>query len=218
VDFEELGLRIRAGEGSTVEWKRELSSVDRAGAILCSFLNGTGGLLVVGIADDGERVGAPDPPAAVADLREAASRLLPPQEIAIHDIPLDAARSLVVAEVTPARKPPVLMWHTDGEEVAYVRDGPSTRRAERDDLRALSSAMGREPGEDDLDDHEVDCLRAIAAMPNTAMKAVVHALHRGRRDGRLTLKRLQRRGYLVRLHTGRFRLTPFAHEAIEKRR
>lgn len=217
MDFEALSLRLRAGGGSTIEWERELPSVDRAGAILCSFANGTGGLLVVGIADDGDRVGAPDPEAAAADLREAASRLLPPQEIRIHDVPLDETRSLVVASIEPARKPPILMWHVNGDEVAYVRDAASTRRAEKDDLRALSSAQGREPGEDDLDDDEVDCLREIAAMKSTALKAVVNALHRGRRDGRLTLKVLQRRGYLARLEDGRFSVTPFAFEAIHKR-
>lgn len=217
MDFEALSLRMRAGEGSETEWKRELPSVDRVGATLCSFANGTGGLLVVGIADDGDRVGASDPEAAAADLREAASRLLPPQEIEIHNVPLDADRSLVVAQIGPARKPPILMWHTDGEEVPYVRDAASTRRAEKDDLRALSSSQSREPGEDDLDDDEVASLRAIAGMKSTAMKTVVNALHRGRRDGRLTLKKLQRRGYLARLEDGRFSLTPFAFEAIRKR-
>jgi len=217
MEFEALSLRICAGEGSTIEWKRELDSIGRAGAILCSFANGTGGLLVIGIADDGDRVGAPDPEAAAADLREAASRLLPPQAIQIHDVPLGETRKLVVASIEPARKPPILMWHIDGEEVAYVRDAASTRRAEKDDLRALSSSQSRDPGEDDLDDDEVDCLRIIASMKSTAMKAVVSALHHGRRNARLALKRLQRRGYLARLESGRFSLTPFAHEAIQKR-
>ena len=77
--------------------------------------------------------------------------------------------------------------------------------------------VGGDEIEDDLDDDEITCLRAIAGMKNTALKAVVNALHRGRRDGRLTLKVLQRRGYLARLENGRFCLTPFAYEAIQKR-
>jgi len=215
MDAEALGRLIRAGEGPTIEWKRELNDPDRAGAVLAAFANGIGGRLVVGVADDASLVGLTDPEAAAAVLEEAASRLLPRQEITLSRIE-SGDRTVVVAAIEPAARPPVRMWHTDGSEVAYIREGASTRRAEKDDLRALSSAQGRDRGEDPLNEEEARALREILRMKNTAMKAVINSLHRGRREGRLLLKRLQRRGYLVRKSDGRFALTPFAHQALDR--
>jgi len=216
MDPEALGRLIRAGEGPTIEWKRELDGPDRAGATLSAFANGVGGRLAVGVGDDGSLVGVTDPEAVAALLTEAASRLLPPQEIALDRIEVGDLTA-VVAAIEPAPRPPVRMWHRDGSEVAYIREGASTRRAGKDDLRALSSARSRDPEEDDLDAGEARALREILGMKNTAMKAVIGGLHRGRREGRLLLKRLQRRGYLVRKPDGRFALTPFAHRALERR-
>ncbi|MBN2492489.1 MAG: ATP-binding protein [Planctomycetes bacterium] len=216
MDREALGRLLRGGEGACVEFKRELPGVERTGAALAAFSNGTGGWLVVGAGDDGSRPGVPDPAAAAAVLREAAARLLPPQPIRIHRVALDE-RVLLVAEIAPALRPPVRMWHLDGTEVAYVREGASTRRAEKDDLRALSSAGARAPGTDDLDSDEVAVLLEIRAMKRTALRTVVDALRRGRREGRRLLKALQRRGYLVRKEDGRFALTAFAHEALVRR-
>jgi predicted HTH transcriptional regulator len=216
MDREALGRLLRGGEGPRVEWKRELPGVDRTGATLAAFANGTGGCLVVGLGDDGSRAGVADPEAAAEMLREAASRLLPPQPVRIHSVPLDD-RVFLVAEIERADRPPVLMWHLDGSEVAYIREGASTRRAEKDDLRALSSALGRERGEDDLEEGEIAVLLRVRGMERTAMRAVVDGLRLGRREGRSVLKSLQRRGYLVRKSDGRFALTAFAHEALDRR-
>jgi schlafen family protein len=226
MDAEALTRVIRAGEGPTVEWKQQLPDVDRTGAALCAFANGTGGHLAIGVTDEGRLVGVTGGEAAAAGLREAASRLLPPQEPTILTLP-GAEGPVVIAVVKPSVRLPTLLWHTDGSEVAYVRDAASTRRAEKDDLRALSSAwtLTHEATTDDpghgqageLEEHEVTALEAIQRMRNTAMKAVVQALHRGRREGRLVLKSLQRRGYLVRKEDGRFSLTAFAHDVLERK-
>jgi len=208
---------MRAGEGPAVEWKWELPVLDRIGATFSAFANGTGGHLVVGLKNDGTLTGVADPGATEAALHQAASRLLPPQEIGVHRISIKG-RVVIVAMIPPALKPPVLMWHEDGTEVPYIRDGSSTCRARKEDLRAVRSAMGRDTGEDDLDANEVRALQEILTMKNTALKAVVSSLRRGRREGRNLLKGLQRRGYLVRSESGRFSLTPFAHRALDKRR
>lgn len=217
MDTNTLGELVRAGEGPTVEWKVQLPGVDRTGATLCAFANGAGGHLVVGLRDDGFAEGVDDADATARELEEAASRLLPPQPITVEAVQFRGAL-FVVCEIASAKKPPIAMWHVDGEETAYVRVGASTRKASRADLKASWNARGVDDGEDDLSDDEVDALRRIRGMKETAFRSVVSGLHKGTRAGRNLVKALQRRGYLVRGDDGRIALTAHAHRALERRR
>lgn len=213
---EALGALLRAGEGATIEFKRELPDVERVGATLCAFANGAGGHLIVGIRDDGYAAGVADPSATADGLSEAASRLLPVQPIDVMRIDYRGV-PFVVARVESAPKPPVLYWHADGEEVPYVRVDASTRRASRADLKASWTARGFDADDDDLDDDEVDALVRIRAMTHTGLRSVVTGLKRGTRAGRNLVKALQRRGYLVRDADGRIALTALAHAALDRR-
>ncbi len=213
---EALAALLRAGEGATIEFKRELPDIERVGATLCAFANGAGGHLIVGIRDDGFAAGVADPEDAADGIREAASRLLPTQPVEVMQIEYRGV-PFIVARVEAAPKPPVLYWHADGEEVAYVRIDASTRRASRADLKASWNARGFDTDDDDLDDDEVDALVRMRAMTHTGLRSVVTGLKRGTRAGRNLVKALQRRGYLVRDADGRLALTPLAHAALDRR-
>lgn len=52
---------IAAGEGQTVEFKRDISQRSDTAGELIAFANTTGGILLVGVADDGQIVGVPNP-------------------------------------------------------------------------------------------------------------------------------------------------------------
>ena len=52
--------RIEAGEDARTEFKRGLGDFAAVGKTICAFANGDGGLLVLGVDDDGRIVGVPE--------------------------------------------------------------------------------------------------------------------------------------------------------------
>ena len=62
MDWPEVMQRIRSGEDGHTEFKRNAQSFDGIGRALCAFANGDGGLLVIGVDDDGEIVGTTEAP------------------------------------------------------------------------------------------------------------------------------------------------------------
>ena len=53
MDLKDLQSIVAAGESETVEFKKSTAQLPRAGETLCAFLNGNGGLVLIGVAPDG---------------------------------------------------------------------------------------------------------------------------------------------------------------------
>ena len=49
---------IRAGESDRMEFKREARDLSAVGRAVCAFANSSGGVVVIGVDDRGEIVGA----------------------------------------------------------------------------------------------------------------------------------------------------------------
>ncbi len=62
----EVERRIAAGEGAATEFKRALE-FRRVGRAICGFANSGGGVLVLGVADDGGIVGLPGDPQSIQE-------------------------------------------------------------------------------------------------------------------------------------------------------
>ena len=79
----ELLELIAKGEGSHVEFQRELPDDDELARILCAFANTRGGWLIVGVDDDLSPCGCPYPEDALSRLRLVAEEdLKPPLNLA----------------------------------------------------------------------------------------------------------------------------------------
>lgn len=126
---EDLRERIAAGEGKDVEFKRGLPRDAKTARTLCAFANTRGGLLLVGVGDRGEILGAPHPRRTIEQLRAiAAHSIEPPVEVQAGLVTLDG---LPVAwcsvPLSPARPHAVL--EPDGSRRVVVRAGSSNREA-----------------------------------------------------------------------------------------
>lgn len=62
IDWEQVRKRVAHGEDEAVEFKREFGDLKGIGKTLCAFANGGGGLLVLGVDDDGSFVGLSESP------------------------------------------------------------------------------------------------------------------------------------------------------------
>lgn len=135
----DLALNLGTRESATLEFKREVTDRNAIRKAICALANDLanagGGDLIIGVDDKGQPVGGVD----VSD-----SALLKITEYRDQGLILDRPSMVVTAEkyqghdvirvrVNASRTPPVRF-----DNVVYVRPGPSTRRANRDDERVLS--------------------------------------------------------------------------------
>jgi len=118
-DLERLAAK---GESEDVEFKKSTSQLRRAGETLCGFLNGTGGLVLVGVTSEGQIVGQ-----TVADstLREVAAmleRFEPAAPVRIHRVPVKKHEEAIVLQAAGAFDARPFVF--DGR--AYQRVGTTT--------------------------------------------------------------------------------------------
>ena len=76
LDADSLRALIAEGEGVRLEFKRGLPRPERLARTLCAFANTRGGLLVVGVEDNGRPYGVPRPTEVLAELRRVAAEAI----------------------------------------------------------------------------------------------------------------------------------------------
>lgn len=133
----EIAERIAEREGKALEFKRGLPGDTKVARTLCAFANTRGGLLLVGVGDRGELVGAPRPPETVARLRAVArERLEPPLDVLAGLVELEGRRiAWCSVPLSPGR--PHAALDDAGERTVLVRVGSSNRRASGATLAAI---------------------------------------------------------------------------------
>lgn len=159
---EELAALIARGEGKELEFKRGLPRDEKAARTLTAFANTRGGVLLVGVGDRGELLGAPHPARTAQRLREIATHgVEPPLRVEVELVKL-AERTLVVCSVpvSPARPHSVLRAGGDPETV--VRSGSSNRAAEGATLRALREQRTSKRSLTELERRVLDWVRQVS--------------------------------------------------------
>ncbi len=174
--LDELG-RVVEPEGKTREFKRDLSSPTKPLRTIAAFANSAGGLLVIGVADDGAVIGIDDPLAEEEGLASLIADSISPQLVPAIDIATVAGRTVLIVDVPLSTRRPHYLTSQGLPDGVYVRIGSSTRQAdpalvaelERTargvafedlpepratladlDLATLSAVRGRPTGDEDL--------------------------------------------------------------------
>jgi len=127
----ELLQIIANGEGPTVEFKREFSTnIDRE---LVAFVNTSGGMVLIGVADDATIVGIRE------DFRRLEERIIglcrtncrPPLTPEIKAVKING-EAVVLVKVEESDQ------ITTARDVCYIRAGSTTRRASPEELQRLA--------------------------------------------------------------------------------
>lgn len=195
LDPEELANRIRKGEGKDLEFKRGLPGDAKVARTLCAFANTRGGLLLIGVGDKRELVGAPRPKETIERLRVVAEeRLEPPLAVELGSLVL-AGRRLVWCSVpiSPAR--PHSVRGDDGLREVVARVGASNRRASG---ATLASIRAQRASGASLDPLQRQILAWLANEPEAATVAAFAAARNiGSQRARRAFTQLELAGRLV---------------------
>jgi hypothetical protein len=193
----ELARRIGEGEGKDLEFKRGLPADARLARTLCAFANTRGGLLLIGVGDRGERVGAPRPRETMARLSAVAAERLEPALAVVVGLERLDGRAIVWCSVPLSSARPHAVVGDDGAREIVVRVGSSNRRASGATLRAIQAQRRSTAG---LDPLQREILAWLAGLPRTApATAAVFARARniGLQRARRAFTRLELAGCLV---------------------
>ncbi|MDR1213986.1 MAG: putative DNA binding domain-containing protein [Propionibacteriaceae bacterium] len=122
--------RLAEAEGKTLEYKQDLSSPERLTRTLVAFANSAGGSVVVGVADDRSVLGVGDPDGDEHRLSNLILNRIEPRLLPTIERMTVAGKTLLVARVYPATRPPHWVATEGEDEGIYVRLGSSTVKAD----------------------------------------------------------------------------------------
>lgn len=138
------------GEGRELEWKSGLPRDEKTARSLAAFANTRGGVLLVGVGDRGEILGAPRPRETVARLRAIARDCVEPPLAVLAGVVSVAAKPVVWCSVPLSASRPHAVLHADGSREVVARVGSSNRAATGATLAAMQTARASKSGLDPL--------------------------------------------------------------------
>ncbi len=129
---------VAAGESQTLEFKRRFSSLVAVARSLSALANTQGGVLLVGIADDGAVIGLADPQAALEQVQQvAAFHLEPPLNLECQIVQWGSAFVLVVEVPNSDHKPHALTQLGRHSQRVYLRQGAASVPVGAAQIKAL---------------------------------------------------------------------------------
>jgi len=121
--LDELQQIIRLGEGFTCEFKQ--SGTAHLGRELCAFANATGGVILIGVSDDGRVVGVRNTNRLKSEVQNVARSIEPPLVIGT-----DVVDDILIVNVPAQNSKP---YSSAGK--FYLRDGASSQQMSRSEIR-----------------------------------------------------------------------------------
>jgi ATP-dependent DNA helicase RecG len=91
-----------AGESEAVEFKKSTSQLRRSGETLCSFLNGTGGFVRIGVTAEGRVAGQTVADSTLQEVAALLERFEPAAPVRVHRVPAGNAAEVLVLEAPAA--------------------------------------------------------------------------------------------------------------------
>lgn len=120
MDLKQIEKIARQGESSTVEFKKSTGMLRSAFATVCAFLNGEGGVVFIGVTDNGKVIGQEVSDRTRQEIANAISELEPPAQsnISVNYVPVDDKKQVIVIKVKA------------GDHIPYACDGKPFHRIE----------------------------------------------------------------------------------------
>jgi predicted HTH transcriptional regulator len=122
MNTEELDKIIQIGEGFTSEFKKSPSHIGRE---LCAFANASGGHILIGVDDNGNKVGVKSPNRTKSRIQNTARDMDPPLALDIEMVD----DILVVTVPSGPNKP-----HS-ANGIFYIREAANCEQMNRDEIR-----------------------------------------------------------------------------------
>jgi ATP-dependent DNA helicase RecG len=164
---------LKKGEGQTLEFKRSTAELQGAMQTLCAFMNGAGGLVIIGVGSEGRLVGQDVSDSTQQKIAAALDRFEPPAPVRMEFVDIGKNKNVIVLKTEAGNESVPFVF--DGR--AYERVGTTTRKMSQSRYEQLLLERGHAkrrwenlPTEgltiEDLDKAEILRTRELAIQQN----------------------------------------------------
>lgn len=150
---QELKKIVAGGEGQHLEFKRKASYPDKIVREMVAFANTAGGILLLGVGDDGSLPGLKYPEGESHVIREALKHCKPPLPVSEEFIPIGNVRTVIRYEVASSAKKPHYQ-STDGQKESYVRVNDQSIKASKEVTEIVKRSRKKKDIRFHYGDHE----------------------------------------------------------------
>jgi predicted HTH transcriptional regulator len=199
MELRDLKRLTAEGEHLHLEFKRKANHPDKIIREFVAFANTQGGILLLGVEDDGSIHGTKEPEGDVYSLTETVKRMVKPElKLGISRVPITSRRAVLVFSVKESKRKPHFI-REDGKKKSFVRVRDMSVQASREmvDLMYLSrrsNGVRIEYGET-----ERKLLQYLEEVTRTTLNLATQHLQISRRQTSRLLVTLVRAG-LVEIH------------------
>lgn len=106
MNLPQLQSLVDVGESELLEFKRSTGSLREAAATICAFLNGRGGQIFFGVADDASIVGQQVGNNTIDDIARELQEIEPPACPAIEQVPIGSDKAVIVVSIQQGQNRP----------------------------------------------------------------------------------------------------------------
>lgn len=141
--IKQLRKLVSGGEGFHLEFKRKATFPEKIVREMIAFANSGGGILLLGIGDDGTIPGLKHPEDESHVVRDALKKCRPPLPVTETFVPIGKNRSVIQYEITESKRKPHYFVHSDQLKESYVRVDDKSIRASRE-MREIAKRSQRQ--------------------------------------------------------------------------
>jgi ATP-dependent DNA helicase RecG len=169
----QLADLLKKGEGQTLEFKRSTAELQGAMQSLCAFMNGAGGMVIIGVGQDGRLLGQDVSDATQQKIAAALDRFEPPSPFRMEIVDIREKTAVIILRAEAGNESVPFTF----EGRAYERVGTTTRKMSQSRYEQLLLERGHakrrwenRPAEGltlkDLDRKEILRTRELAIQQN----------------------------------------------------
>ncbi len=138
MNIEALKKLITQGESETLEFKKSTAQLHAAFETVCAFLNGSGGIVLIGVTDAGKIVGQTFSDETKREIAREISKIEPATQLNVHYINYQKNKKVIVLEVKKGSHAPYIYDHRP-----YQRHQSSTTRITQHQYEQMIVARGQ---------------------------------------------------------------------------
>jgi hypothetical protein len=132
LQVQQLKRLVARGEGTTLEFKRKASYPEKIVREMIAFANTAGGILLVGIGDDGSIPGLKYPEGESHVITEALKKVRLPLSLQETFIPIGNSRTVILYEIRESKKKPHYVVSDNKSKDYFVRVEDKSIKASRE--------------------------------------------------------------------------------------
>lgn len=140
-----LKMLVSRGEGPSLEFKRKAAHPEKIVREMIAFANTGGGILLIGVSDDGSIPGLKYPEEESHAMQQALKQCRPALKITETFIPIGSARTVIQYEITESRNKLHYVVAPGNVHESFVRVNDKTIRASKE-VREILRQRGRKKG------------------------------------------------------------------------